>query len=96
MEGYHDLFQSSSMDFDFDWSDFDWSDFDWSDFNSRYLGLTFDSEFSLFPYSTFYNNRHLLTRDEVHRSLLRHKSHCFPIEIFSEIFLYTVQANPSS
>ncbi len=76
-------------------TDFDLSDFDWPEFHSRYPGLTFDSESSLFP-STFDNSHHLLTCDEVNRSLPRHKAHRFPAEIFSEIFLYTVQADPRS
>ena len=78
-------------------TDLHWSDLHWSEFNSysRYLGLTFDTESSLFP-STFYNGHHLLTRDEVHRSLPSHKAHRVPVEIFSEIFLYTVQADPRS
>ena len=90
------------MDYDFDWSDFDWSDFDWSDFDwsnfdwpefsSRYLD--FNSE-SSFP-STFYNGHNSMTRDEIHRSLPRHNPHRVPVEIFSEIFLYTVQADPRS
>ena len=80
---------------DSDWSDSDRSDFGWSELHSRYLGLTFDRESSLFQ-STSYNNPHLLTRDEIHRSLLRQQGHLVPVEIFSEIFLYTVQADPRS
>ena len=91
IETYHDSFQSSSMDSDLDWSDFDWSGFDWSDFNSRYLGLTFDGT-SFFSYKS----HHLLISDEIHQPLPRHKAHRFPVEIFSEIFLYTVQADSRS
>src|SRR5258706_3257149 len=76
-------------------SEFDWSGFDWSNFNPPSPFLTFDSESSLFP-STLYRSHHLLTRDEIHRSLPRHNAHRLPVEIFSEIFLYTVQADPSS
>ena len=99
-EAYHDPFQSFSMDSELDWSDSDRSDsdrsaFDWSEVHSRYPGLIFDRETSLFP-STFYNNPHLLTRDEIHRSLLRQQGHLVPVEIFSEIFLYTIQADPRS
>jgi len=71
------------------------TDFDWSDFNSRYLGFPFDGSSSLVP-STFHKSHHLLTRDEIHRPLPRHKTHRFPVEIFSEIFLYTFQADPRS
>ena len=81
METYQDPYPPLFMD-----SDFDWSDFNWSDFNLRYLGLTFDSASSLFPFP-FYNN---------HVSPPRHKAHLIPVEIFSEIFLYMVQADPRS
>ena len=88
------------MDSELDWSDSDQFDsdrsaFGWSELHSRYPGLTFGRESSLLP-STFYNNHHLPTRDEIHRSLLRHKGHLVPVEIFSEIFLYTIQEDPRS
>ena len=76
-------------------SDFDWSDFDWADFNSRYLGLTFDSASSLFPF-TFDKNHHLLPCNESHQPPPRHKAHLIPVEIFSEIFQYAVQVDPDS
>ena len=76
-------------------SDFDWSGFDCSDSNSRYLRLPFDGASSL-VLSTFNKSHHLLIRDEIHRSLAPHKSHLIPVEIFTEIFLYTVQADPRS
>ena len=72
--------------------DFGWSDFDWPEFSSRYLD--FNSE-STFP-STFYNSHNSMTRDEIYQSLPRHNVHRVPVEIFSEIFLYTVQADPRS
>ena len=75
-------------------SDFDWSDFDWSDFNSRYLGLTLNSS-SSFP-SSFYKNHHLLPGDGIYQSPLHLRAHRFPVEIFSEIFLYAVQDDPHS
>ena len=67
-------------------SDFDWSNFDWSNFNSRYLGLSFNDASSFFPFA-FYKN---------YMSPPRHKAHLIPVEIFSEIFLYTVQTDPRS
>ena len=71
------------------------SDFDRSAFHSRHIGLTVDNTSSLVP-PTFYKSHHLLTPDKIHRSLAPHKSHLIPVEIFSEIFLYTVQADPRS
>ena len=71
------------------------SDSDRSAFTSRHIGLAFDSASSLVP-PTFYTSHHLLTRDEIYRSLAPHKSHLIPVEIFTEIFLYTVQADPRS
>ena len=67
-------------------SDFDWSNFDWSNSNSRYLGLTFDSASILVP-STSYKS---------HQLPPLHKAHLIPVEIFSEIYLYTVQVDPDS
>jgi len=75
-------------------SDFDWSDFDWSDFNSRYLGLTLNSSPS-FP-SNFYRTYHLLPGDGIYQPPPPHEAHLIPVEIFSEIFLYTVQDDPHS
>ena len=74
--------------------DFDWSHFDWSHFNSRYLRLDLNTASSLS--STFYKGHHLLPWSESYISLARHKVHRFPVEIFSEIFLYTVQVDPRS
>ena len=71
------------------------SDFDRSAFDSRDIGLTINSASSPVP-PTFYKSHHLLIRDEIHRSLAPHKSHLIPVEISSEIFLYTVQADPRS
>ena len=71
------------------------SDFDWSDLDSRYLALTFDSASSL-VLTTIYKSHHLLTCDKIHQLLPCHKAHLIPAEMFSEIFLYMVQANPSS
>jgi len=56
-------------------------------FNSRRLGLTLNNVSPLSP-STSYNNHH--------PSPPRHKTHPLPVEIYSEIFLYTVQADPHS
>jgi len=77
------------MDADFDWSDFDWSGFNWSD----YLGLTLNSS-SSFP-STFYKIHHSLPWDGIYQSPLHLRAR-FPVEIFSEIFLYAVQDDPHS
>ena len=84
------------MDSDSDWSDFESSRFNRSRFgnNSRYIALTFDSSSPLDHHLLTCD--HPLTCDEIHRSLAPHKSHLIPAEIFSEIFLYTVQADPRS
>ena len=71
------------------------SDFDRSDFNSRYVSLTLDRPSSLFPF-TVHKSHDLWTGDKIHQSLPPGKAHLIPVEIFSEIFLYTVQANPRS
>jgi len=73
-------------------SDFDWSDFNWSDFNSRYLGLTLNTSSSFPP--TFYKIHHLLPGDGIYQSPLHLRAHRFPVEIFSEIFLYAAQDDP--
>ena len=75
--------------------DFDWSGFDWSNFNSRHIDLPFDGASYRFP-PTIYKSDHLLTYDEVYQPLPRHVTHFIPAEIFSEIFLYTIQADPRS
>ncbi len=67
------------------------SDFNLSYFSSRHVGRTFDSKRS-FPSTS----HHLVARDEIRRLRLRDNAHRFPVEIFSEIFLYTVQADPRS
>ena len=56
---------------------------------------TWASRSSLFPF-TVYKSYHPMARGKLRRSLFLHKAHRFPVEIFSEIFLYTVQANPRS
>ena len=76
-------------------SDFHRSGFDRSDFNSHYLGLTFHSASSIVP-ATSYKIQHLLSSDENQESPPRHKAHLIPVEIFSEIFLYTAQVDPGS
>jgi hypothetical protein len=79
------------------------SDFHLPDFNS-YSGPTSDS-ISGFVLSTFFQSpqvlphdqsHHSLPCDEIHQSPPRHKAHLIPAEIFSEVFLYTVQADPRS
>ena len=75
--------------------DISWSGFALSDFDPPFRGLTFDGASSLFV-STPYMGQRLLTRDEIYQSLLRHKAHRVPVEIFSEIFLYAIQADPRS
>ena len=85
-ETYRNAYQSLPMD----------PDFDRSDFNSRHLGVPVDSAPSIFP-STFYKRRRLqLARNEINRSLSRPKALLIPAEISSEIFLFAVQADPSS
>ena len=56
--------------------------------------LNFDKE-SLFR-SNFYKIDDLLAWIEKDQSTPRHKAHLIPVEIFSEIFLYMVQADPRS
>jgi len=75
METYPDPYLSFPMD----------PLFDSSDVNSRYLGLTSKG---LFP-ATSYKSHDL--PPWAYQSPLRRKGHLVPIEIFSEIFLYTVQ-----
>ena len=64
-ETYHDPYPSFSMDTGLHWSNLHWSEFD---SYSRYLGLTFDSEPSVFP-STFYKSQNLLTHEKIHQSI---------------------------
>jgi hypothetical protein len=78
-------------------SDFDSSDRARSDVRSRYPGLTLKS---LFP-PTSYKSRDLLpwtyqSPPWTYQSPPRYKTHHLPVETFSEIFLYTVQADPRS
>ena len=91
------------MDYDLDRFDSDRSDSDRSDSNLSVPGLTFDHPFGLFP-STFdpsetmrewLTNYPLLTHDEIHWSVPYRYAHLIPVEILCEIFLYTIQANPS-
>ena len=70
-------------------------DFDWSTLNSRYLGLTSNIASSLVP-STVDESHDLLPWNKSYLSLAHHNTHRFPVEIFSEIFLYTVHADPRS
>ena len=69
------------------------SEYNWSDLNSFGLEATVFSEPSLS--SAIFSN-HLLPLDEIYQFPPRHKAHLIPVEIFSEIFQYTVQANPRS
>ena len=65
------------------------------DFNSYNPGPDSDS-ISAFVLSTFFQSHHLLPCNEIYQSPPHHGAHPFPVEIFSEIFLYTVQADPRS
>jgi len=67
--------------------DFEWSDHTRSDTKARYPGLTLES---LFP-PTSYKCHDLLPW--AYQSPPRHKGYHLPIDIFSEIFLYTAQDN---
>jgi len=73
-------------------SDSNWSD--WSDVNLRYFGLTVNHA-SAFP-STFNESRHTVAWDELYQLPAHRKARLIPVEIFSEIFLYTVQDDPHS
>jgi hypothetical protein len=89
METYRDAYPSFSMN----------PVFDLSDLNSGYLAPN--------PYGVSYvpskshlslpsrKRRHLWPCDNIDQSP-RNKAHCIPVEIFSEVFLYTVQADPCS
>ena len=68
-------------------------DFHWSEFNSRYLRLILNSASSFFP-STFYKRHHLLPWNKTYQLPPLRQGHHFPVEIFSEIFLYTARADP--
>ena len=66
------------------------SDFNWSEFKSRFPGLTLNR--ASFP-STVHKIHHLLQWDQWPPIP---KPPPIPVEILSEIFLYTVQADPRS
>jgi len=82
------------------------SNFNSPDFNSCYPDPS--NSISAFVLSTFFKRHqsvphvphgksdHLLPCDEIYQSPSRHKDRHFPVEIFSEIFLYTVQDDPHS
>ena len=75
--------------------------FDSPNSNSRYLGpnssspapSTFVKDHQWLPYAV---PHHILPCDENHQWPHRHKAHLIPVEIFSEIFLHTAQADPGS
>jgi len=65
------------------------SDSDWSDPNSRDHDLPSNSASPLVP-STLYKSDHVLPWDKTYHLLRGPTAHRFPVELFSEIFLYTV------
>ena len=69
------------------------SEYNWSDLNSYGLDATVFSEPSL---SSAIFHDHLLPLDKIHQFPPRHKAHLIPVEIFSDIFQYAVQADPRS
>ena len=73
-------------------SDFDLFNSSPSVILSRYRSLSVESVSSVSP-STPHKSYHLLPCHGIHQSLC-HKAHLVPVEIFSEIFLYTVQVDP--
>jgi hypothetical protein len=77
------------------------SNFNSPDFNSYYSDPNSDSE-SAIVLSAFFKshqmvshgkNHHLLPCDETYQSPLHPEAHPFPVERFTEVFLYTVQAD---
>jgi len=82
------------------------SNFNSPDFNSYYpdpsnsisafVLSTFFKRHQLVPHVPHGKSDHLLPYDEIYQSRPRHKAHLIPVEIFSEIFLYTVQDDPRS
>jgi len=63
---------------------------------SAFVLSTFFKRHQLVPHVPHGKSDHLLPCDEIYQSPARHKSHLIPVEIFSEIFLYTVQDDPRS
>jgi len=82
------------------------SNFNSPDFNSYYpdpsnsisafVLSTFFKRHQLVPHVPHGKSDHLLPCDEIYQSPPRHNAHLIPVEIFSEIFLYTVQDDPHS
>jgi hypothetical protein len=74
------------------------SDFNSPDFNSHYPDST--DSISAFVLSTFFPTHQLVPQslpwDGTYQPPPHPKAHHFPVEIFSEIFLYTVQDDPRS
>jgi len=82
------------------------SNFNSLDFNSYYPDPS--NSISAFVLSTFFKRHQLVPHvphgksdpllpcDKIYQSPPRHKAHLIPVEIFSEIFLYTVQDDPRS
>jgi len=63
---------------------------------SAFVLSTFFKRHQLVPHVPRGKSDHLLPYDEIYQSPPRHKAHLIPVEIFSEIFLYTVQDDPHS
>jgi len=63
---------------------------------SAFVLSTFFKSHQLVPYVPHGKSDHLLPCDEIYQSPPPHKAHLIPVEIFSEIFLYTVQGDPHS
>jgi hypothetical protein len=74
------------------------SDFNSPDFNSHYLEPT--DSISAFVLSTFFPSHQLVPQslpwDGTYQPPPHPNAHHFPVEIFSEVFLYTVQDDPRS
>jgi hypothetical protein len=76
-------------------SDSDSSDSSRYDILSRYYDWPIESASTSSP-STLDKSHHVLPCEELHQSPPRHNAHRLPVEVFSEIFLYTVEADPRS
>jgi len=84
------------MNSNFNSSDFNSDNPDPNDSTSAFVLSTSFKRHQLVPHVPHGKSDHLLPCDEIYQSPPRHKAHLIPVEIFSEIFLYTVQDDPHS
>jgi len=84
------------MNSNFNSPDFNSDNPDPNDSTSAFVLSTSFKRHQLVPHVPHGKGDHLLLCDEIYQSPPRHKAHLIPVEIFSEIFLYTVQDDPHS